>query len=76
MLQAINDLFKHDKREGELEVFLKQAGLLAKEADRLQCNVTRDLEKLKASAPPMSSQHLIAQQRCSACHVQQKAIGV
>ncbi len=62
MLQVINDLFKHDKREGELEVFLKQAELLAKEADRLQCNVTRDLDKLKASTCILSSQHLVAQQ--------------
>ncbi len=54
LLQVINDLFKPDKREGELEVFLKQAELMVKEADRLQCNVTRDLEKLKASPPTIS----------------------
>ena len=60
MLQVINDLFKHDKREGE--VFLKQAELLAKEADRLQWNVTRDVDKLKASTCILSSQHLVAQQ--------------
>ena len=47
LLQVINDLFKPDKREGELELFLRQAELMAKEADGLQCNVTRDLEKLK-----------------------------
>ena len=45
----INDLFKPDKKEGELELLLEQAELLAQEADALQCNVTRDLEKLKAS---------------------------
>ena len=45
----INDLFKPDKKEGELELLLEQAEGLAQEADGLQCNVTRDLEKLKAS---------------------------
>ena len=45
----INDLFKPDKKDGELELLLEQAEALAQEADALQCNVTRDLEKLKAS---------------------------
>ena len=45
----INDLFKPDKKDGELELLLEQAEGLAQEADALQCNVTRDLEKLKAS---------------------------
>ena len=58
----INDLFKPDKREGELELFLRQAELLAKEADGLQCNVTRDLDKLKASTFTTSSQGLPALQ--------------
>jgi len=49
LLQVIGDLFKPDKKDGELELYLGQAELLAKEADILQCNVTRDLEKLKAS---------------------------
>ena len=61
LLQVINDLFKPDKREGELERFLKQAEHMAKEADGLQCNVTRDLEKLKAS-PAMTFQPVHAQQ--------------
>ena len=65
----INDLFKPDKREGELERLLRQAELLAKEGDSLQCNTTRDLDKLKAR-PFKPSQHWHAQQELSACQIQ------
>ena len=57
--QVINNLFKPDKKGGELELLLEQAEALAQEADGLQCNVTRDLEKLKASLS-FSCLHLCA----------------
>ena len=65
----INDLFKPDKKEGELELLLEQAEGLAQEADGLQCNVTRDLEKLKASlflSSSHSTRHLRWSWACSA----------
>jgi hypothetical protein len=45
--QVISDLFKPEKKHGDLDAYLAQAEALAGDADGLQCNVTRDLEKLK-----------------------------
>ena len=50
MVQVISDLFKPDKKDGDLDAYLAQAEALARDADGLQCNVTRDLEKLKVSS--------------------------
>lgn len=47
VMQVISDLFKPDKKDGDLDTYLAQAEALARDADGLQCNVTRDLEKLK-----------------------------
>lgn len=46
-VQVTTDLFRPEKKPGELDTALEQAEALAKEADSLQCNITRDLEKLK-----------------------------